>query len=132
MRYKIWLLLGLPFAGVIIVCVALASYAAALPPLPPPDTIVIYDGGKIASERTIAADSSEAKALTDWVAQHSSGWSSSLATYAPVHVAKGDGFQLNFQHGRCILNYLDPKDGKWRQIVRRLGADEAEPAVFGK
>ena len=98
--------------------------------LGPAREIVVYQGGKPIIERSIAAGSDEELAVTAWLQTHKSGWRWDLNTYAPVCRVSGERFTLNFQMGRCILNYRLKENGNFSQVSRPLKDDEAIPEIF--
>lgn len=79
-------------------------------------------------ERALAAGSLAERSVSAWLAAHPDGWSSSLVTYAPDRVVRGEGFDLNvLPDGRCVLN--DESADNPRQVTRRVGAAELEKLV---
>lgn len=55
-------------------------------------------------------------ALESWILAHRDGWKSSLNTYAPRCVVKGNGFTLNVRSDAIVLNY-EVHAGEWTQII---------------
>jgi hypothetical protein len=107
MRY---LLTGVAFLsaciGIAVGCLFFKGHTVEVARLRGPYQVEVHAGGRLVTERAIAPGSPEERAVADWLAAHSSGWSPSIVSYAPTRVVRGAGFTLNLlPSGRCVLNY---------------------------
>ena len=81
------------------------SAALAVSKFQPPYRIEVHAAGKVVLNRTVPPGSSDETEVSRWVQTHSAGWRPTYATYAPVRRIRGNGFDLNFQKGLCVLSY---------------------------
>ena len=54
---------------------------------------------------SILPSSRQFKALSNWLAQNQTGWSSSPASYMPAVVVTGSNFSVNFLGSMVVVNY---------------------------
>jgi hypothetical protein len=104
--------------------------------LGPPEKIYVHDGGRLALERSVDADTDEARAIMAWLKSHEDGWRYSFRTsntsYAPNKYIRGKRFTLNFTRGGgfCVLNYQVSDKGAMHQLIREIAKDDPIPKVF--
>lgn len=63
--------------------------------LPAKVTLQKFVGGKKATEREVERGSTEFVELSQWIDAHTSGWKSSMVSYAPRIVVRGEYFSIN-------------------------------------
>jgi hypothetical protein len=86
--------------------------------LGPPNKLLVYDGGHLKSERAIDPNSPEAKEFAEWLRGHKSGWTSTIATYAPTRLVEGDKFTFDFKGDWCVIGYRSgPFDFQCRRLI---------------
>lgn len=98
--------------------------------LGPATQILVYERGRMVSERSIAAGSEEDRIVEAWLRSHPDGWRTDRNSYAPHRYVKGPHFTLNFQRDRCILNYQSDDEGRWIQVSRPIRGADPVPAIF--
>jgi hypothetical protein len=87
--------------------------------LRPPYQVLIYANGRPVIDRPVAPGSQEERAISGCLQAHPTGWSFSLASYAPWILINGAGFSLNVHTNRCVLNYrASPTDTNFVQVER--------------
>ena len=97
--------------------------------LGPPNKVVIYDRGDIASERAIDPNSSEAKEFSEWLRAHRSGWTSEpFVDFVPSRLVEGDHFTFDFKGDWCVVRYDIGPFGS--QCRRSIDPHDPLPAIL--
>jgi hypothetical protein len=91
--------------------------------------VTVYEAGAYTPERLIQPRSDQEREIIAWLAAHRSGWSSTLVTYVPSRLIKGQDCELNFTRGACILNYRGGWFGAQTQVKRPIDEHDV-PQVF--
>ena len=95
-----------------------------------PYRVLLYDGGHIVIDHTLAPGSAQEQAVAEWLRTHSTGWKPDLDlnTYVPGRMVKGERFTLDFRGKFCVLNH---ETGKGHRVqLKRSTEGEEIPDVF--
>jgi hypothetical protein len=108
-------------------CLFTTAYTVDTTRLRGPYRVEDHAGGRLVGRRELAPGSQEERAVADWLAARSGGWSRSAVTYAPGRVVRGVGFNLDLlPGGLCVLNYEPAGAATWVQVVRRVSETEVD------
>lgn len=89
-------------------------------------SVIVYHSGHEVETGVITKNSEAYKSIIKWIKDNRTGWQSTVATYVPELIVRGEGFQLNLRPKDAIFGYgneqfvLAISDADYSNLVQKI------------